>query len=234
MAMGGDSEGKGGGMRWLGVNNNDIIRRCEALAPGAAEAVVHANVVVPWCKRQMRRHEAAVLYVLASGCNRPDAEILDIGTAYGYSAAVMAQAAPLARITTITPKTEEYAKAFGYLSGEFHNVFPLQAYSADHLAAYQGPALDLLVVDGDHTADGIRRDFGWLRWLKPGSWVFFHDYSPKGAERQCPPVKEAVDELAAAIGRPFDVLVTDERHNSIVAWRQKEGEEWPTIAPRPK
>jgi precorrin-6B methylase 2 len=37
--------------------------------------------------------------------------------------------------------------------------------------------IDLLFIDGDHSSTGLQRDIdGWLRFLKPGGYVLFHDY----------------------------------------------------------
>ena len=220
-------------MRWLGLSPEEITARCEAMAPGARDAAEHGNVVVPWSKRQMRPHEAAVLYVLAHAYDKPGARILEIGTALGYSAAVLAQAAPSAKIVTLNPKLNEYTCAFGYLSGEFKNVEVLCVRSEDFLAGYGGPELDFVFVDGDHTANGVRRDFGWLRCVKVGGLVLFHDYCPNGAERACPSVKEAVDELAQAIGRGPDVLVSDDLGNGMAGWhRDATRDAWPIVAGR--
>jgi predicted O-methyltransferase YrrM len=37
--------------------------------------------------------------------------------------------------------------------------------------------IDLLFIDGDHSETGLQRDIdGWLKFIKPGGYVLFHDY----------------------------------------------------------
>lgn len=42
--------------------------------------------------------------------------------------------------------------------------------------------IDCLVIDGDHTQAGCRKDlFAWMGKVKPGGLIFFHDYDHKKA-----------------------------------------------------
>jgi predicted O-methyltransferase YrrM len=42
--------------------------------------------------------------------------------------------------------------------------------------ALDGKLVDLLFIDGDHTYEGVKRDFeAWSQIVKPGGWVAFHD-----------------------------------------------------------
>ena len=36
--------------------------------------------------------------------------------------------------------------------------------------------LDLLFIDGDHSSAGLTQDLNWLKFVKPGGYVAFHDY----------------------------------------------------------
>lgn len=48
---------------------------------------------------------------------------------------------------------------------------------------WTGPKLALLIVDADHSYEGVRRDCeAWLQHVAPGGYVFFHDYNPDGTE----------------------------------------------------
>ena len=61
-----------------------------------------------------------------------------------------------------------------------------------------GRRLDLLFIDGDHTYDGVRRDFESYRSLvRPGGIIAFHDISPAR------PDNAAAD--AASAEQPGDV-----------------------------
>jgi len=42
--------------------------------------------------------------------------------------------------------------------------------------------IDYLIIDGDHSEMGVRRDmFAWLDYIKKGGFVMFHDYSYEGS-----------------------------------------------------
>lgn len=54
--------------------------------------------------------------------------------------------------------------------------------------------VDFLIVDGDHTAPGVRGDIeAWCHHVRPGGIMVFHDYG----KNVWPDVKPAVDELVA-------------------------------------
>ena len=59
--------------------------------------------------------------------------------------------------------------------------------------------VDLLIVDGDHSDSGVRRDMeAWLPHMAKAGYVFFHDYEYTGTQwdgQGLPCVKPAVDEV---------------------------------------
>jgi predicted O-methyltransferase YrrM len=137
--------------------------------------------------------EASALAALAAAAG----DVLEIGSAYGYSAAVMALAG--ARVTAVDPHTW----LPGSLAAMEHN---LDAYGvADRVRIITGHSpgevndlgLDttfgLVFVDGDHSAQAVRADtaaaFGVLR---EGGILACHDY---GEDCCCPGVREALDGL---------------------------------------
>jgi len=66
----------------------------------------------------------------------------------------------------------------------------------------------LIFVDGDHKR--ITNDLPWWKHVKKWGLICFHDFSPLGSARQCPPVYESVTAWAKKeVGRPLDVLVFD-------------------------
>lgn len=163
---------------------------------------------VPFVKREILRHEAAVLYMLARDLDCEGARFLEIGTAWGYSAAVLAEAAPCATITTLNPKRSEYELAVQHLI-DYDNVVPLMTHSWDYLKDGDHE-FDLVFVDGDH--DQVARDLPWWDRLRESGLMLFHDYSPDGAGRPCQQVVDVVDQFAAQLGRKPDVLVKDDRN----------------------
>lgn len=65
--------------------------------------------------------------------------------------------------------------------------------------------LDLLIIDGDHSRNGIIIDLHrWLKHVKPGGYVLIHDY---GSERW-PYVKQVVDLVPNDLWRRVDLADT--------------------------
>jgi hypothetical protein len=49
--------------------------------------------------------------------------------------------------------------------------------NSQHIWAEWDTLLDVLMIDADHSVDGLQRDIdGWLHFVKPGGYVLFHDY----------------------------------------------------------
>ncbi|MEN6507064.1 MAG: class I SAM-dependent methyltransferase [Planctomycetaceae bacterium] len=176
-------------------------------------------------KNQIDRHEAAALFVLAAKCDGYESHILELGTCYGYSAAVMAEAAPKANITTLTPSAKHFSYAEQALR-YWPNVRPLKLRSWDYLSIYSGPLLDLVFVDGYHGM--VVWDLPWWQWLKAGGLMVFHDYSPKRATRGCQPVYETLTAVKDAF-RDFDVKVITDAGQGFVGWYRKQGETLPAL-----
>jgi predicted O-methyltransferase YrrM len=164
--------------------------------------------------------------------------ILEIGTALGYSAAMMAEAAPTAHITTLNPKEIEYPRAVKWLA-PYTNVHVAKIKSWDFLEAarhFSTPTyqwqVDMIFVDGDHGQ--IKRDLPWWEFLKVGGLMLFHDYSPEGSARPCQPVYDAVNDFAVGLGREPDLLVDwgiepdllviDDRGVGLAGFYKREGE----------
>jgi predicted O-methyltransferase YrrM len=122
-------------------------------------------------------------------------EAVDIGSAYGYSAVVMARAG--AHVTTIDPHAGENP---GTLAGLMNN---LQAYRVNTVTVSVGTSQEVLprlqqgwyglvFVDGDHREPAVTHDVTWaLKLLRPGGVLACHDLD----EGSCPGVREALDQL---------------------------------------
>lgn len=186
---------------------DEIIASVKEDCPEVNAVLDRVRVNVPFIKREIARYQAAVLYKLARGYDRPGINILDIGTAWGYSAAVMAEAAPLASITTLNqPKPAEYQQAVVHLAG-YPNVVAHQIRSWDYYSR-DTSNYSLVLVDGDHGQ--VERDFVWWTRLVSGGVILFHDYSPNGSGRPCQPVYDALNRWIVELGREdFDVRVVD-------------------------
>ena len=135
--------------------------------------------------------EAAELGRLAEG-----REVLEIGSAYGYSAVVMALAG--AHVTAVDPHN--------WIGGSYEVMLAnLAAYGVDGRVqvirepsqvvlpwlARECAAFGLVFVDGDHAAAAARHDIRWgLQLLDPGGTIAVHDYLEDCC---CPGVREAAD-----------------------------------------
>jgi len=127
---------------------------------------------------------------LARVCELEPRSVLEIGTAYGGTLFALATAAhPDAHIASLDlpspegypPEREPLYRAFARAGQRLDLVRADSHLSAtrDRIAALMGGALDLLFIDGDHTYEGVRRDwelYGPL--VRSGGLVAFHDIVP--------------------------------------------------------
>lgn len=130
--------------------------------------------------------EGELLFDLAASCP-PSATIVEIGSWHGKSTIWLAGGARLAggRIVAIDPHQGSFedpaASTLGILKANLANagvadlVTPVVARSQDARDSV-ADRYDLLFVDGDHTAAGVRRDLEvWLPGLRVGGTVALHD-----------------------------------------------------------
>jgi len=168
-------------------------------------------------KAQMLPYQAMVLYGLAKSYNREDSYILEIGTAAGFSASIIAQAAPKAKIVTLNSAHHEIEIAQKNLKKR-KNVIVIEAVSWDYLAHYIGPYLDMIFVDGDHRQ--VKRDMAWFNWLKVGGLMLFHDYSILSSHI----VYETVNKFAGDLKRMLDVVIVDADKVGMAGLYRQNGE----------
>lgn len=171
-------------------------------------------------KREIWDYQAALVYIMAEQYNKPGAQIVEIGTCWGWSAYVMTKAAPQAHIKTCTPNPNHFKLAQSYLKGLPIEV--LETESQIWLEKYTGPILDMLFIDGDHGR--VHEDMPWWNWLKVGGLMLHHDYTPKGAPRQTPPVFRELNRFTEYIGRKPDVLMIDDQKIGMAGWYKLEGD----------
>src|SRR5574342_474515 len=112
---------------------DELLAHFRSIDPQCQVAGAKARETIFSSSREIYPWQAEALYLLASRYNRAGASFLEIGTAYGYSAAVMAQAAPLAKIVTLNPSAHEAQSARDHLAG-FPQITVLEERSWDYLA----------------------------------------------------------------------------------------------------
>ena len=208
-----------------GATQEEIIEKLSDISPNVSDKVeTIRGRLEHYNKREIWFYQACLLYVCAEQYNNANAEIMEFGTCWGWSAAVIAGSAPAAHIVTMTPNPNHFKISTGQLA-KFQNVKVLDCKSIDLLARYTGPKLDMLFVDGDH--DNVNLDLPWWKWLKPGGLMLHHDYTPKDAPRQTPVVYRWLNRFAERIGRRPDVLVIDNEKVGMAGWyRRKDDLEW--------
>ena len=192
--------------------------------PPVPAVLRYARRLVPWSKRQIEECQAAFLYAVAQQYDHSGARLLEIGTAQGYSAAILAQACPRGTLLTLNPKQHEVDAARSSLAPFGKRVRVSTELSWDYLASHEASdPCDLVFVDGDHAR--VRLDLPWFDRVKVGGAMVFHDYAPDGTRRPCPPVFEALDAMREALGRDFDVSMIDDGLIGIVGFYRRSSDE---------
>lgn len=128
-------------------------------------------------------------------------EVLEVGSAYGFSAITMALGGATS-VLAVDPHT--WCKTPSSVDDMIRNV---QAYAVDECVNIvvntffnaaaslesQDRKFSLIFIDGDHSYDTVRHDFTHARGLvTPGGVIACHDYLELCC---CPEVKQALDEL---------------------------------------
>lgn len=211
-------------MRFVDLTAAQILDALSIEFPELLTVEQRVRAQVPIYKREIERYQAAALYALATEVNYPGARILEIGTAQGYSAAYLAEAAPEATIITLNPKDGESEQAARNLSA-WRNVTVVKQTSAEYLATLvPEDRFDLIFVDGDHGR--VAADLPYWDHLNVGGLMVFHDYAPAASGRPCPPVYDVLNQVRAALARPFDVEVVDNRAVGLVGFARGANEAW--------
>jgi len=194
----------------VALTADEIMTAILSLDFGAETALEKSKKI----RSQLQPYQAAALFILARQYNRKGNRLLDIGTLAGYSASIMAQAAPLAEIITLNPATNEIPGAVANLGG-YQNVSIVAEASWDYLENYNGHDFNLVFVDGDHKR--VRLDLPWWGKIKRKGLMLFHDYSPDS----CPPVYQAVNEMSAKLKQKLDVVILDNQKIGLAGFYKR-------------
>jgi predicted O-methyltransferase YrrM len=156
---------------------------------------------VPAISTSVTEAETAKLQELAA---QPGVtQILEVGSAFGYSAIAMALANPNAHITAVDPHNQlgSHPIAGGsreVMAGNLEaygvadRVTMLVTTSQQVLPELEPASFDLVFIDADHVEPAVTHDVGWaLKLLRPGGTLACHDLD----EWTCPGVRAALDRL---------------------------------------
>lgn len=182
--------------------------------------------VGPANKKEVWEEQAIAIAALAAQYNRHSAAILEIGANRGYTAGIMAIAAPEADVTTLEPHRARRQMVRRNVGSTFGvHVRPEQSTAWLLIARKMRRTYNLIFVDGDHAR--VALDLPYYNLLKRGGLFLHHDYSRPGSARECPPVWEALNDFAERLDHPPDVLLQDDTGVGLAGWYKKAGEEWP-------
>ncbi len=140
----------------------------------------------------MTRAERLLLFTLAFTL-RPQ-RYLEIGTLHGGSALIVCAALDATRadgrIVCLDPRPQVAPENWAKLEHRATLVTGSSPHALPQAQQAAGGAFDLVLIDGDHTRDGVLRDaHGVLSFAANGAHVLFHDCFN-------PDVKAGIDEFA--------------------------------------
>lgn len=207
------------------VGEDKYILAAVAREMSGVESVLKwTSLHIPASKRQIAPYQAAVLAYYARSFNKAGARFLEIGTALGYSACVMATAAPWSTIVTLNPKDGEFERAVSNLRIR-SNVIVAKMTSVDFKKSNAGGNYDIVFVDGDHAYNMIMHDAGFFNDLVEGGLILFHDYSPPESTRASAGSYQALNDLQES-RRPAGVKVVGAGLVGMLGWFRRVGEVW--------
>lgn len=177
----------------------------------------------PNVRREMLDYQIAALYALARDYNFLGSLILEIGTGHGASGYMLAKAAPLAKVISLTVNPEEAREAQTlWTQSGCLNITPIVKKSWEYLLAVPALEFVMVFVDGDH--NHIALDLPWFNRLAVHGLFLCHDYSPEGSRVPSPIVYAELNRLAERLGRPSDVSLIDDGRVGMVGFYRREGE----------
>jgi len=153
---------------------------------GGGPAALLRHPVYAWLglRPVLAQHTAAehtMLQHWAAGCER----LVEIGVAEGVSALAMREVmSENGTLHLIDPFHLNRVPGLNFMKRAAHRAVNgcrrgtaawIEKFSYEAVRDWSLP-IDLILIDGDHTAEGVERDWNdWSRFVKPDGVVLFHD-----------------------------------------------------------
>lgn len=110
----------------------------------------------------------------------PQAEIYNyvmLGAGPGVFAVALSEGNHLIPITVVDINNCHWVKEHLRLSHSLNPFLGIIGDSAVYGKTYQGPPVDLLIVDAAHDQESVEKDIdAWFPHVRVGGHIFFHDY----------------------------------------------------------
>lgn len=168
---------------------------------GAALAINHRQRYATAEEIEWLRNYAATL--------PPHALAIVLGAGPGVMLAALKDGNPQIDIFVVDNDTCDYALAHLREYGPDYaaDVFTFIGDSSSVGTRYEGRRASLLIVDADHTEQGVFKDLVcWLGHVESGGTIMCHDYDARGTwfehQEQYPGVKAACDRILGNYNRP--------------------------------
>lgn len=142
--------------------------------------------------------ELDLITSLCRGLRQGD-EVVMIGAGPGVMLLAAREGGVDFPITVIDNQTTRYAEAHLNAEGLGIGVYYVLGDSKFIGNVWTGRPVSLLIVDGDHSYNGVRGDLKyWLPHVQIGGYIFLHDYDARGTQferqEQYPGVAQAIAE----------------------------------------
>lgn len=103
-------------------------------------------------------------------------------------------------IYIVDHQTCHFARTHLQMAGQDVNVMYVLSDSSTLGRNWQGASVDFLIIDSDHSYEGVKADLhAWLPHIARGGLVFIHDYDADGTRfadhERYPGTKQAVQEF---------------------------------------
>jgi predicted O-methyltransferase YrrM len=127
----------------------------------------------------------------------PGGRMLEVGSFKGKSSCYIASGlrSPGARLHCVDvwrnqampyDPPEDVLPEFEANVAKYRHMIEIHRGESAAVASRWTMPIDALFIDGDHSYDGCRTDIdAWLRHVRAGGWVAFHDSAQPGVRRAC-------------------------------------------------